>query len=471
MQFLPRRSRKAPDGAGALVTLDRGLHPAVLEFQSPSTAITAAPMPRSARGTGWVVASMFGVAILALGLIKIDQVVTAQGRVVSVLPTIVVQPLEAAIVRSIEVRAGESVRAGQVLARLDPTFAAADLGSLDEQVSDLKAQAARMQAEVAGRPFAYDGLEPDMTMQAAIFGHRKAEYGLKLEGYEQKIQGLLATIARSNADADAYGKRLAVAQNLEQMRRELDRVGVGSKLNTLTAMDNRAEMERNVANAQETARSGQRDLSAMAAERDGYIQSWHADLAEKLADVTSRLADAQGKFEKAQLRRQMVELRADRDATVQSVARVSEGSVLSPGQQFITMVPASAALEVEANIPGREDGYVHVGDRVTVKFDTFPYSRYGVAHGTVRIMSPDSFTPQEEQRNPTGTMPAAPNSADPYYRARVSIGDVAVHGTPGPFRMIPGMPVTADIVVGKRTVLGYALQRIVGVAREGMREP
>ena len=107
--------------------------------------------------------------------------------------------------------------------------------------------------------------------------------------------------------------------------------------------------------------------------------------------------------------------------------------MLSPGQQFITMVPASAALEVEANIPGREDGYVHVGDRVTVKFDTFPYSRYGVAHGTVRIMSPDSFTPQEEQRNPTGTMPAAPNSADPYYRARVSVGDVAVHGTPGPF--------------------------------------
>jgi HlyD family secretion protein len=37
--------------------------------------------------------------------------------------------------------------------------------------------------------------------------------------------------------------------------------------------------------------------------------------------------------------------------------------------------------------------------------------------------------------------------------------------------MIPGMPVTADIIVGKRTVLGYALQRIVGVAREGMREP
>ena len=469
MQFLPRRSPQAPDGA--LVTRDRGLHPAVLEFQSPSTAITAAPMPRSARGTGWVVASMFGVAILALGLIRIDQVVTAQGRVVSVSPTIVVQPLEAAIVRSIEVRAGESVRAGQVLARLDPTFAAADLGSLDEQVSALKAQAARMQAEVDGRPFVYDGLEPNMTMQAAIFGQRQAEYGLKLEGYEQKIQGLLATIARSNADADAYGKRLAVAQNLEQMRHELDQMGIGSKLNTLTAMDNRAEMQRNVANAQETARSGQRDLSAMAAERDGYIQSWHADLAEKLADVTSRLADAQGKFEKAQLRRQMVELRADRDATVQSVARVSEGSVLSPGQQFITMVPASAALEVEANIPGREDGYVHVGDRVTVKFDTFPYSRYGVAHGTVRIMSPDSFTPQEEQRNPTGAMPAAPNSADPYYRARVSIGDVAVHGTPGPFRMIPGMPVTADIVVGKRTVLGYALQRIVGVAREGMREP
>ena len=72
------------------------------------------------------------------GLIPVDQVVTARGVVVAKSPTILVQPLETAIVRSIEVREGQQVQAGQVLARLDPTFAAADVATLEAQVQTSK---------------------------------------------------------------------------------------------------------------------------------------------------------------------------------------------------------------------------------------------------------------------------------------------------------------------------------------------
>ena len=84
-------------------------------------------------------------------------------------PTIVVQPLETSIVRSIDVHEGEAVHAGQVLARLDPTFAAADLGASAAQVASLQAQVARMQAEVEDKPFAYTGLDPNLALQAAIY--------------------------------------------------------------------------------------------------------------------------------------------------------------------------------------------------------------------------------------------------------------------------------------------------------------
>jgi HlyD family secretion protein len=63
------------------------------------------------------------------------------------------------------------------------------------------------------------------------------------------------------------------------------------------------------------------------------------------------------------------------------------------------------------------------------------------------------------------------NSSDPYYRARIAIDRVELHGTPKGFRIMPGMPVTADIKVGKRTVLSYLLGRVLPVASEGMREP
>ena len=70
----------------------------------------------------------------------------------------------------------------------------------------------------------------------------------------------------------------------------------------------------------------------MIAERDGYVQTWRADISQKLADATGKLSDARESLNKAQLRKQLVELRADRDATVLTVAKVSVGSVLQSGQ-------------------------------------------------------------------------------------------------------------------------------------------
>ena len=93
------------------------------------------------------------------------------------------------------------------------------------------------------------------------------------------------------------------------------------------------------------------------------------------------------------------------------------------------------------------------------------------AYGTVRTISADSFNGQDDQRNPTGAVPMPANSNEPYYRARVTIDRVDLHGTPKDFRVTPGMPVTADIKVGKRTVLQYLLGRALPVASEGMREP
>lgn len=218
--------------------------PVILEYQSPSTAIVNAPVPRVARGISWTVGSMVLACFAAMSIIKVDKVVTAQGKVIPKAAMIVVQPLETSIVRSIEVHEGEQVHAGQLMARLDPTFAAADLEALKSQVADYSAMVARMQAEVEDRPFVYSGSDPHLALQSAIFAQRKSEFTYKLEGYRQKADGLTANIAKARSDISGYQDRLAVAVNLEKMRNELDRLGVGSKLNTLQAQDTRAEMQR-----------------------------------------------------------------------------------------------------------------------------------------------------------------------------------------------------------------------------------
>ncbi len=442
--------------------------PALLEFQWPSSAITNATVPRSARGVVWVVTSMVFVLIAAMALIPVDQVVTARGIVVSESPTILMQPLETAIVRTIDVHEGQEVQAGQVLARLDPTFAAADLAALELQVRSLDAEVARLRAEAEDKPFAYTGSDPDWLLQAAIYGHRKAEFDAKVESYDRRIEELSAAIERSRSDAAVYGQRLGVARTIEDMRKKLEAMVVGSKLNTLLAQDSRMEMERALANAQQTMEGAKGDQDALVSDRAAYIRGRQAEVSQKLSEESGKASEAHEQLHKAQLRRQLVELRSETDGIVQSVAKVSVGSVMQSGQPFITLVPADTRLEVEANISGHDSGFVHVKDPVAIKFDTFPYSQYGMAEGMVRIVSPDSFSAQTEARNPTGTVPVA--TGEPFYRSRISIESVGLHDVDR-FRIEPGMPVTADIMVGKRTVLRYLLGLVLPVAREALREP
>ncbi|WP_192385641.1 HlyD family type I secretion periplasmic adaptor subunit [Mesorhizobium silamurunense] len=445
--------------------------PAILEFQWPSTAVSNAPIPRAARGIVWMISSLVIVLIAVAGLIPVDQVVTTRGLVVSQSPNIIVQPLETAIVRSIEVREGQHVQAGQLLARLDSTFASADLQALAMQVSTLEAEVARLKAEADGKVFNYDGLDPSWTLQASIFERRKAVYDAKLENFDRQSDELSSVISRAQSDAAGYRQRLSVAASIEEMRKQLEERQVGSRLNTLLAEDNSAEMSRALGNAVQTAEAARRQQAAVAADRAGYIQGWRAEVSQGLSEASSRMSDARELFNKAKLRKQLVELKSEGDAIVQSVAKVSVGSVLQSGERLITLVPAKAPLEIETNVVGRSSGFVHVGDPVVIKFDTFPYSQYGLAHGTVRTLSPDSFSAQEQARDPDSSLAMLPSNAEPFYRTRISIDQVALHDVPAGFALTPGMPVTADVQVGRRTVLKYILGVMLPIGQEAMREP
>jgi hemolysin D len=451
---------------------DEAFSEALLEFQSPSAPYLAAEPLRGARSVSWILTLAVVSFFAAAGVIKIDKVVTGRGKVISEARTIVVQPLDTSIVRKIAVHEGQLVKKGELLAELDPTFAAADLGALRKRVASLSAEVDRLTAEAEGKPYTPSLDTPETRLQAAIFAKRAAEKAFTLQNYQDKINSLETTMARSLAEANYYRQRLAVASDIESMRRELQSLKVGSRLNALAAADTRIEMQRNLALAEDTAEAAKRDMQALIAERDAYLESWRADVLQSLTDQGRALSDAEEDLKKAVLRHQLVDLRAPEDAIVLTVAKVSEGSVLQTGAEFITLVPAAAPLLVEADISGDEIGYVKEGDPVAIKFDTFPYTLYGEAEGRVKVISPDSFT-EGDLNDPTrlhALSEAGPN-ARIFYQTRVSLDAVKLHDVPRGFHLVPGMPVTADIKVGKRTILSYLFGRLAPMLSEGMREP
>jgi hemolysin D len=469
MPLSPRRSRMATN---AIANTDDHALPVILEYLSPSAAVLAAPVPRGARHITWTVSSMFLACVLAVGSIPVDQVVAMRGKVVPAIPTQVVQPLDTAIVRSIDVRVGDQVRKGQLLATLEVApVNPVDLPATRTDVANYAAQYRRLEAEAENQPFVYSGDNTYMRQQLATYQQRRAQYASQMVSYQQQIDGLVALIARAESDAAGYRERLAVAANLANMREELERLHVGSRVNTLAAEDNRAEMQRSLANALQTADNAKANLAAETAQRDAYVQKWHADINDQLAQITSQLSNATGLLRTAELHHKLVDLRAGQDGTVLTVAQVSVGSVVQSGQPFFTLMPADAPLEVEGIIPASDGGFARVGDAVTIKFDTFQYFYYGVAHGTVRSISANSFFGSDQLANQAAPVPIPNQSNQAFYGARVGIDRVALRHLPPDFQVAPGMTVEADVKVGKRTVLSYFFSRIAGGMGNALHEP
>ncbi|RYY08404.1 MAG: HlyD family type I secretion periplasmic adaptor subunit [Alphaproteobacteria bacterium] len=300
-----------------------------------------------------------------------------------------------------------------------------------------------------------------------------AERSFKNENYAQKLNSLQSQVQRAVSDVYGYSQRLKVASEVESKRRELEHLQVGSQLNRLQATDSRLEVKRGFDGASAQAAQAQRDLQALQAERDAYNENWRGQVGQELTEQSRKLSDARENLKKAELRRQLVELRADQDGTVLTVAKVSPGSVMQSGEQLITLVPTSAPLEAEINVAGADAGYIHPGDPSNLKLDTLPYTTYGTVEGVVRVISPDSFsTAPEDQQPKRGSQPVQPRPlGSSYYRARVTLDATHLHDIPSWFHLTPGMPLTADIKVGKRTLVAYLFSRVLPAFMDGMREP
>ncbi|MGI4800659.1 MAG: biotin/lipoyl-binding protein, partial [Janthinobacterium lividum] len=258
--------------------------PMLLDFHSPSAALAVEPVLHLARPVTWIVATLVGACFAAAALIPIDKVVTAQGRIIALSATSVVQPLETAIVRSIDVHEGDQVSKGQILARLDPTFATADLGALQSQVASLQAEVDRLGAEAAGTAYHPVDGSPMAALQGALYLQHVAERSFKNENYAQKLNSLQSQVQRAVSDVYGYSQRLKVASEVEDKRRELEHLQVGSQLNRLQATDSRLEVKRGFDGASAQAAQAQRDLQALQAERDAYNENWRGQVGQELTE-------------------------------------------------------------------------------------------------------------------------------------------------------------------------------------------
>jgi HlyD family secretion protein len=457
----------------------------LLEYQSPTASLIAVPPSQLARNVIPTLLVFVCVMVILSWVVPINEVVEGYGAVATNANVEVINPVETAIVKSISVIAGQRVKKGDILAELDPTFAQSDLGSLQAQFDADQANTERMRAEVSNKPYVPSRHTSYAANSVKEYQQDEAQFQSTIESYDTKIKSLEAALALQQANLAEYQPESVIADQVMAKRAELFKDNVGSQLDLMSAQTQSDELRREVATTKQAVAGAKQDLASMKAERDAYLQSFYAQAAQALGSDAATMDDAASQISKDSLLRKLVTLRADRDGSVLTVADVTPGTVMQSGEQLITIQPDDSKLIAQVDFPAEMSGDLRVGQKVAIKFQSYNYTTYGEAWGTLQTLTEGSFLPgQVQQSYQTGVSggPQSPTSGQTslpstqvvtglFYQANVTIDKYAMRGVPANFKASPGMAITADCITGERNLLKMIVQRVLPAFQEGTNLP
>ncbi len=309
-----------------------------------------------------------------------------------------------------------------------------------------------------------------------MLAERAAE-AAKLAQAEADLAGKTADLAAVASTIRKIETELPLLQGQAEIRVESVQQGFGSKLEylqteqQLKALESDLPVERNHL-AEATAA-----VQAAEKERAKVVAYFTSNVYNQLADAEQHLAAATDALAKADRALQLTNLAAPVSGTVQDLAVHTTDTVVTPAQQLLSIVPAAGGLAVDAVVENRDRGFVRPGQAAVITVTAFPFTRYGLLHGTVQRISTDAVLVEQPGAAPaSGGVSAteAPGALTSpgrlVYIARISLDHTHMNIDGQRVALVPGMAVTIEVKTGRRRVLDYLLAPLTqGPARQPAR--
>lgn len=366
---------------------------------------------RGARITLWTAIAGLTLLTLWAAWAEIDQVTRAQGQVIAVNRTQIVQTADGGVLRQLKVSEGEHVKSGQLLATLEKTRVQAAVADSRAKVAALKITLARLKAEVYGTPLKFD------SKLNAYPEYIKNQRNL----YNKRKKAFVEDIAALSSVRKAARQELSLNKQLE-LSKDVSRVDI------LRLERQIAEIDVQITN-----------------KRNKFFQDAQAEMTKAQEELNTQLEVLN---DKTQLLDQ-TDLLAPADGVVKNIKVTTLGGVLRAGDVVMEILPTSGDLIVEAKVYPADIAFVRPAQEAVVKLDAWDASIFGGFKGTVKYVSPDTLI-EETQRGPV-----------PYYRVHVAIGDKELVGEVGQgMEVRPGMTAQVDIKAYQRSVLSYILNPV-----------
>ncbi|MGA9768771.1 MAG: HlyD family efflux transporter periplasmic adaptor subunit [Blastocatellia bacterium] len=382
------------------------------------TFLAFAPPHWAARGLSYAIIAVVLIAAVAAVVIKLPETVTADFVLVPVRGTDPIRATRKGIVNNVFVNEGKSVNQGDVIATLR-----------SESAGDRAGELMIAQTRLAGAGESFINAKAKFTAQTLADEQDARKLAARVEHLEGLITLKRQQMALLKQMADSYEKlyREGIASRAQLAEKQLGLADLAAELNKLIAeqSETRAAIEH-----------VKIDSSARRAEF-------------KEVERTYREATATGEIRSAALKAGLdgsdgneIRLTAPCAGTILRLHVKNTGAVLNEGDVVAELVCAGETIQAELKVPESGVGKLKTGQGVKLKYDAFPYQRYGVRRGRLSWLSPAAVETKE----------GAP------FKAYVEIADreMVVQGQSR--TLLAGMSGKAEIVIGKRSLIEYVFE-------------
>ena len=440
------------------------------DFSPAIVRLTEAPPNPLGRTVLWTLLAFVTALIAWAGIGQLDIVAVAEGKLIPQSYLKIVQPSEPGIVKEILVREGDTVRAGQVLMRMDALITDADARALDNDHHRKRATLARIDAELADRPYVPTaGDPPELTREMAA-QHRanRGAFEAALAEEESRLAKARHEVALAEQVRAKLGETLPhyIAQD-----EAFDKLAKDGFVGPLMASDKKRERiereqeHKTQAHLIEAARASVQQSERKLAQIDSdYRRQLHAERNEIRAQA-DRLAQ---EIAKQSHRQALLELKAGQDSVVKDLATHSIGTVVQPGTVLLTLVPKDDTLHAEVFVANDDIGFVRQGHPARLKFAAYPFQKYGMVDGTVLHVGADAA--EGGISNGSSTNGGGGRNPPLVYKALVMLDAMHLDMDGQRYPLSAGMQANAEILLGRRSVIEYLLSPVRKAWHEAGRE-
>ena len=396
-------------------------------MSSLSTTPLGAQMTGQMRGPSmviWLCGASVLVFLLWAAFAWVDEIVRAEGSMISSSRPQIIQNLEGGILAELAVGEGDHVEKGDVLARLHGTQFQSAVDDLRDQISAFEIRRLRLEAELAGQydfdvPDAYATRTPDIVAsERALLKARQSDF-----------------VSRSEGAGRVLTEALKERELLENM------------------------LKKKIVSLIEVTRARKTHADARI-KLDEIVTGTELDRAQEYSDVLKELATLKQNLKASTDQLNRTVLVSPLRGIVNNLSVTTIGGVVRPGEEILQIIPLDEELFVEARVKPEDIAGVRPGQEATVKLSAYDYTIYGTLKGTVKLISADTFK-DERSRAPDG---------DPHYKVTLQVDTEHLTPRQASLQIRPGMQAGVELHTGSKTVLQYLLKPLYK-SKEAFREP